>query len=273
MNEIVRNVESIDKEMASHWLESNHLNRPVRNRHVEYLARQMAEGRWQVNGQAIIISEKEDILDGQHRLLAVVQSGVTIKSLVVYGIANEAFKTIDTGALRTGSDALHVWFKADEHSIQVEKAVAAAVPWCLGLERKIIREQRRLPNVEVVEYLTAHPTLWRCAETLCKYPRETRQLSTGIGTGLFEIFQRRNQRAAMEFMRKIYLGDGLAVGEPEYALRTLFALEQKRSMRFSATTKARMVVKAWNYRRRNLDGIRPSKLEVTPKDPDTVEVL
>lgn len=94
-------VVTIDPATASKWLETNNNNRPLRLYTVLEYARQMTRGLWQLNGEAIIFDENGNLIDGQHRLHAVVKSGATIQSLVIVGISREAQETIDVGMKRT----------------------------------------------------------------------------------------------------------------------------------------------------------------------------
>src|SRR5262245_29083765 len=67
---IISEICTITPAVATQWLRANRNNRPVRKRHISFLASEILSGNWQVNGQAIIIADTEDVLDGQHRLLA-----------------------------------------------------------------------------------------------------------------------------------------------------------------------------------------------------------
>lgn len=80
--------------------------RSLRQSHVNWLASQMSAGKWRLNGEPIIIGSDGYPLDGQHRLWAVVESGVTVTFLVVRGVDPATFATIDTGVARTCSDVL-----------------------------------------------------------------------------------------------------------------------------------------------------------------------
>lgn len=83
-------------------------NRPVKDAHVEWLAGMMKAGKWRMNGEPIILDEDDKLLDGQHRLWAVVHSQVTIETWVNRGVPREYFATIDTGATRTTADVLGI---------------------------------------------------------------------------------------------------------------------------------------------------------------------
>lgn len=85
-------------------------NRPVgRNAHIAKLAKDMSEGRWQPGASAMmLIGADGGIVDGQHRLHAVVKSGVTIQCVTRYmGDAedrDEIFRATDVGAKRGPAD-------------------------------------------------------------------------------------------------------------------------------------------------------------------------
>ena len=244
---VVAEVMTITPADATNWLACNQNNRPVRRRHVEFLAREMLEGNWQVNGQAIIIADDEQVLDGQHRLLAIIESAKSIQSLVVYGIAEEAFKTIDTGAVRTASDALFMHFK--EVPAYALKAAATAVAWCNRLERGM-GKHIKVSNTDAIEYVKKRPSLLVHAETLQGYPHEARPLSIGIGTALYEMFGRKNEPEADQFMKRLYTGEEINRSDVEYLLRAAFLRDATRTAKLPSEARVRMVVKGWNWRRR-----------------------
>ena len=95
----------ITPELAATYLQCNVNNRNVRPLWVKALARDMKNGAFKNNGDAIRFDSTGNLIDGQHRLLAVLESGVTLREqIVVYDIAQEAVNTIDSGAKRTDSD-------------------------------------------------------------------------------------------------------------------------------------------------------------------------
>lgn len=107
----------IAEEMLTHNYEGN---RNVRESYVLQLASVMKAGRYiSQNGQTIVFGIDDGVLyDGQHRLLAVVRSGVT----QAFGVARikdgkEAYKTIDNGTKRTAADFLSVPSKSIAASV------------------------------------------------------------------------------------------------------------------------------------------------------------
>lgn len=87
---------------------SNYDNRKVKNRVVEKYAKMMENGEWQFSPETISISKAGRLLNGQHRLLAVVKSGVTCRFLIAAGFDDDVFKVLDRGATRTTADALRM---------------------------------------------------------------------------------------------------------------------------------------------------------------------
>jgi hypothetical protein len=118
-------VEKITPEVAMKILEDSKdiKNRTVAEGHVEWLAAQMKAGKWTLNGEAIIIDDEGQLVDGQHRLWAVVNSGVTIDSMVTRGVERKGFATIDTGNARTLANVLGVVGE------KYAAAIAAALSW------------------------------------------------------------------------------------------------------------------------------------------------
>jgi hypothetical protein len=81
-------------------------NRKIRPGRVKYYARVMKQNGWVLTHQGIAFSEDGVGLDLQHRLLAVIESGVDIKVMVVEGLSKEAFAAIDQMERRSVADAL-----------------------------------------------------------------------------------------------------------------------------------------------------------------------
>lgn len=100
----------VTPELAQKWLsEVNASNRSLSHHSVKRYAADMSSGNWMRTHQnAIAFYEDGDLADGQHRLAAVVRSGVTLPMMVAYGLPREASKTIDQGRARKMSDVLTI---------------------------------------------------------------------------------------------------------------------------------------------------------------------
>ncbi|HZO54874.1 MAG TPA: hypothetical protein VFB63_19360 [Bryobacteraceae bacterium] len=264
---IIAEVVTITPAEATAWLRCNERNRPVRKGHVNFLAKEIKEGHWQINGQAIVIADNEQVLDGQHRLLAIIEAGQPIKTLVVYGITPEAFSTIDTGAVRSSADALYLHF--NEYGIGIVKAVATAVPWVKQLERGALRSggSNKISNSEVIVYAQDHPSLFQRAERLQSYPKDNRPLSLGVGTALYEYFARKDEEKADKFFQDLFTGESLERTDVEFVLRAAFQKDAQRiTSKLPVGVKVRMTIKAWNWRRRGMDVATYQTITVSPSE-------
>ena len=101
---ITSTLEIISPAKASAWLARNPDNRRLRRSVAEAMAAAMARGEWQTTHQGIALSKDGDLLDGQHRLLAITLHGKPVPMMVTRGLDAGAFKVIDTGLKRTFED-------------------------------------------------------------------------------------------------------------------------------------------------------------------------
>jgi hypothetical protein len=98
---------TIPPDLAVKWLKRNRINRPLQRRHVLRYVEAIKAGEWDdANGETIIFSDENDLMDGQHRLTAVVEAQKAIVSLVVFGVSTKKRGSIDTGAKRLMSNFL-----------------------------------------------------------------------------------------------------------------------------------------------------------------------
>ena len=74
---------TVTSEIAKKMLEKNKENRAVNKARVTQYSKAMQEGRWIENGQPVILSSDGFLVDGQHRLTAIIKADATIEMLVV----------------------------------------------------------------------------------------------------------------------------------------------------------------------------------------------
>ncbi len=108
----------ITPELAKKWLSQNTHNRNLRERVVNGYAADMRDGNWVEDGQSIKFAKGDvvlldnppihggPLLDGQHRLSAIVTADATIRMLVVSNLPDSTQEVMDTGAKRVLGDVL-----------------------------------------------------------------------------------------------------------------------------------------------------------------------
>lgn len=90
--------------LAKELLGKNDNNRHTNERRIAQMVGLMKAGQWRLNGGTIVVGESGRLLDGQHRLSAVVLANVNVPMLLVRGAEDSVFDTIDTGRSRRASD-------------------------------------------------------------------------------------------------------------------------------------------------------------------------
>jgi len=103
--------QTVTPELAREWLEANTGNRVIRPRHVIRLADAMKRGMWKTTHQGIAFDVNGRLVDGQHRLMAISQSGVSVEMAVSFDVPADTFGALDQGERRDLSDILGIGAK------------------------------------------------------------------------------------------------------------------------------------------------------------------
>lgn len=110
-------VEFITPEIAIRYLAGNENNRKVSPGVVKQYCESVKRGEWRLNGESIKFDTDGNLLDGQHRLYAIIKAGIGVRTLVTRGLDREVFVTIDIGKKRTASDCLGMIGIADYRNV------------------------------------------------------------------------------------------------------------------------------------------------------------
>jgi hypothetical protein len=148
--------EEITPAIAEAYLGKNLSNRHIRNGHVTALASDMTAGRWQPTHMALGFDTDGNLIDGQHRLLAIIQSGVSQWMLVVREVAKSVQEVIDAGAARSGADALKLSGRVDSNHPAVAAVARTAILWDEGHHRTVragVNGARKVTNSEITAWV------------------------------------------------------------------------------------------------------------------------
>ena len=107
-NETMRNFscapEVITPIMAKNYLEHNAVNRSINQQYVSFYADEIRKGLWKLNGEPICFDCDGNLVNGQHRLSAVVAANVPVTFLVCRNVEDGSFSTYDSGKKRSVGD-------------------------------------------------------------------------------------------------------------------------------------------------------------------------
>jgi len=96
----------ITPDMAKTFLANNPNNRKIKNYRLQKYCNSIKNGEWTLSPQPISFSKEGKLLDGQHRLTAIVLTGIPTKMVVAYDVSDDA--VFDKGAERTTGDSLYM---------------------------------------------------------------------------------------------------------------------------------------------------------------------
>lgn len=111
--------------IAQRCLERNFTkNRKKKKTSISKYSSDMSGNRWEsATGDAIRFSTELELVDGQNRLHAIVESGKSIYMLFMFGVTKKAVTTMDQGVSRSAKDAADILgLDIDKLNIQTAKA-------------------------------------------------------------------------------------------------------------------------------------------------------
>jgi len=202
--------------LAKEWLARNGRNRGINYRYIETFSRTMAAGEWMLTGEAIKFSVTGDLLDGQHRLMSVLDSGVTVKFLVVYGLPLSAQDTLDQGQKRSAAQ------QATLHGYRNTSATTSAARLAILYAQGRLEARIPLSNPEVMGYLREHNFELEEAARVASRAADT-GLPKSVGTFTYFTLAKISKLDADRFFEAFITGINLEPGSPILALRKRLA--------------------------------------------------
>lgn len=237
--------------MAMRILEKNTRNRRKSANAVKRYAELMKKGKWQLNGDAIRIADDGTLLDGQHRLQAVLETGLTVPMMIVTGLPFETFTTIDVGRKRTGGDVIGIY----DESLQKHQTIIAAAlriicsftpagVW-IGQEMK----WGRFDHGSMLAALKKHKGIVRSTEYAFSLSYARKIMPLACIAALHYLFSKESVNEAEDFFYKLDTGVGLSLHHPVTHLRRrLFDMHESKSRTLTVNVLP-YVVKAWELLR------------------------
>lgn len=241
-------IERVDvtPEQAQQWLALNRHNRSLRERQADLYAMDMASGDWRWTGETIKFANDGSLIDGQHRLRAVVIADVTVPFLVVRGLEAVAQEDVDRGLPRKFYDVLRL--RGEVNASLLSALVRRVNAWEKGYRRDISKAPATA--AQMLRTLEAHPDLRDFAREAHRISEGTDLSGSLISFAWWTTAQIDEEDAAF-FFERFADGQNLIKGDPIYELRRALRLlvENVRGQR-SQAHKLAITFKAWNAYRR-----------------------
>lgn len=231
----------ITPEMAEAMLGHNTHNRSARPASVTAYAQDMAAGDWRWTGDPIRFALDGTLLDGQHRLMAIVESGVTVPMLVIRGLAREAQEDIDRGVPRKYGDVLRL--RGELNANALAALVRKVHDWNRGVRGS--GSNSKATSAQLNRTLEAHPELREIASASGVLGAHWDMPPSLIGLAWW-LFSTIDREDADFFFARCADGQNMAAGDPIYELRKVVAASRgdrgQRGQRYLLA----VTIKAWN---------------------------
>lgn len=225
------------------------VQRPLYEYHVDLLSREMLGGRWECNGEPIILDNAGRVLDGQHRLWAAVTAEMPMYTLVVEGVEPSLFPTItDQNLNRQKGDMVAVAAGDKKMKTSTRRACGSAAVIILGMDKhgRISRGGREPTpsNRQVLEWTRLNPdiiSLCTDLEALGKPP-----MSLSLLLAIYWLVYKGYPDALDWFFSPLITGLNVRPNTGVHRLRDL-ALTRPRPAHFtSRNDQLARLIKAWN---------------------------
>lgn len=242
----------ISPEKAEKLLEKNINNRNVSVRSVNLYAKMMQAGDWQEDSpQGIAIGVDGTIVDGQHRLMAIVKSKVTVSMWVATDVPNNVIHYLDTGSKRTHQDVFKIMDIANAHN------VSAGVKQYISLKNNYTAVNSTVVMSiyaeEILREYEKNPDFWQDSHGICTkwYKKSNNLAGVAFILGWFAYFNSVNKVDAALFFDKIFLGTGsFTEKDPCKQIRDVLLRNKTEAKKtIKGTHLSAIFVKAWNQYR------------------------
>lgn len=213
---------TITPAIAQMLLKRNTSNRRLSELRVDGLALAMTQDKFKFNGDSIRVSETGVLLDGQHRLSAIVKSGKPQEMLLVTGLPDDVFTTIDIGSARSTSDFLSIKAMNNPVTLAAAAVVACAFdtygfPETKNARRFIIKEDIYLRSITDLE-------LQEASDTISSNKALRKLYSPSYVIWCFYLFCKKDKVKAVSFMHELACGETSYKNSPVTALRNPLVL-------------------------------------------------
>lgn len=194
--------EVITPELARKYLERNTDNyRILQIKRVEQYAQEMISGNWERNGESIKFNKDGKLVDGQHRLHAVIKANIPVKIYVTRDIDNSVV-LFDSGYNRSTKQII------DRLGYTIDNSVIAAARIIMcGTSGKVS------PKMKLTNYILEHYDLFDRAKKICNTCDTSNRTALGKTSSCIAVVysylreQRINVESLMEFFRAFNTGN------------------------------------------------------------------
>lgn len=265
----------ITPEQAEQMLKLNiENNRPVSISVVNQYAIDMMQNKWLGTADSIKFDNQGRLIDGQHRLRAIIQANTTVEMWVATELTVEAVKYIDTGRKRSSNDLLHMQGIGGGYATDISAVTRKIIGWESQAHTVLsnfgngggVKMKCSISNHQILEYCQTHPDVVAHAifgkNLYCKTPVK---LFSSADLGFLQwLLSQKDAEKADEFLEKLCLKDNVPADSPIACLYNRL-LTSKTSL--TPLLKLKLTFQAWNLWRqgKKISALKVAHMEALPE--------
>lgn len=245
----------ITPNIAKQLLESNIRNRHIKNDLLLRYVSDMIEGRWKEDtGETIKIAKTGVVLDGQHRLWAVVKSNKNIYFHIITNMEDSVYDVLDSGAKRTSSDVFHI------EGIKNSNTLSGIISSYYILKKQIsknvinrgVHYNEKPTSNQLLKYYYERESFWKSVsnQTASWYHCFAKILPPSAIGAFYAFFYDINDVDAFQFMNQLCTGQDIT-NNTINLLRNRLIQDKVDLKKINASLKQALILKTWNYYRKN----------------------
>ncbi len=241
------NFEIITPDRAKDYLSKMVSNRPLNDRNLQAQINLINTGQFMNTGESIKFSWEDKLIDGQHRLMAIIKTGKKQEMLVVRDLDPAAFAHIDTGRTRKTSDVLGI------EGITNPARIGAMAKFIMSFQRgqfvaaakNDMRLAKRITHQDALEFVLKHKdSLYE--SYLYGYNKNNKVTNGNLLSSFHYIFKAIHESQADDFCHKLATGLDINDKSPIYILRQHFQADLRAKRKMPSLQKMAFIIKAWN---------------------------
>ena len=210
-------VQTITPERASQLLAANTTNRPVSRAVVRSFAQAMRRGEWMVTHQGIAFDTRGVLVDGQHRLAAIIEADVPVEVTVFTEVGEGTFDVLDTGKRRSGADVLAI--EGEKSSTMLAAMVRTVWLYENRPELNWSGGAAAVSNHQIVHTLQRHPKLREYVGVGEQLAGATGMIKSAAGASSYLVAQANRRADLTPWFEGVNDGAGLVKSDPRLLFR------------------------------------------------------
>ncbi|MBB2891555.1 hypothetical protein [Flexivirga oryzae] len=211
--------QTITPAKAATLLEANTANRPLSKATVHAFAEAMRRGDWKTTHQGIAIASNGELVDGQHRLAAIIEADIPVKLTVFTDVSPDTFDVLDTGKKRNAADVLAI--EGEKYSLQLASMLRTVwlhdnrpnTAWSGG--------NARVTNHQILETLEANPGIRDYIVTGEQLANQIGMIKSAAGAASYLVARKNSAKKLEPWFEGLIEGAGLSRTDARLKLRNL----------------------------------------------------